>query len=177
MTLDFLCAHLNFLLPSSWNARTLLKGVLCPALFSKTMPYYDYVDDKRTFQRGIFSLFAVILAGLCFSNPGGIFRSEQKYQPPSRDRQWPRNRRSLSESDSSSSSSQSSLEDLPSPRRAHHSTSSRDGARARYSYPQDQDYTLHTHHHHSHHQNHNSHSPTLSRRDDPFAWENALKGV
>jgi hypothetical protein len=142
------------------------------------MPYYDYVDDRRTFQRGIFSIFAVVLAGLCFSNPGGIFRSEKKYEPPSRDQKWPRNRRSLSESDSSSSdSSQSSLgEPIPS-RRARHHTSSRDGTRARYSYPQDQDYTLHTHHHHSHHQRHNSHSPTLSRRDDPFAWENALKGV
>jgi hypothetical protein len=141
------------------------------------MPYYDYVDDRRTFQRGIFSLFAVVLAGLCFSNPGGIFRSEKKYEPPNRERQWPRNRRSLSESDSSSSSSQSSLDELPPSRRAHHPTSSRDGTRARYPFPQDQDYNLHTHHHHSHHQRHNSHSPTLSRRDDPFAWENALKGV
>lgn len=141
------------------------------------MPYYDYVDDKRTFQRGIFSLFAVVLAGLCFSNPGGIFRSEKKYEPPSRDRQWPRNRRSLSESETSSSSSQSSLDEpLPS-RRGHHHNSSRDGARVRYYYPQDQDYALHTPHHHSHHQRHNSHSPILSRRDDPFAWENALKGV
>ena len=140
------------------------------------MPYYDYVDDKRTFQRGIFSLFAVVLAGLCFSNPGGIFRSEKRYEPPSRDRQWPRNRRSLSESNSSSSSSsQSSLDDPLPPRRAHHHTSSRDGTRARYSYPQEQDYALHTHHHHRDHQSHNS--PTLSRRDDPFAWENALKGV
>jgi hypothetical protein len=141
------------------------------------MPYYDYVDDRRTFQRGVFSLFAVVLAGLCFSNPGGIFRSEKKYEPPNRERQWPRNRRSLSESDSSSSSSQSSLGELPPSRRAHQSASSRDGTRARYPYPQDQDYNLHTHHHHSHHQRHNSHSPTLSRRDDPFAWENALKGA
>jgi hypothetical protein len=142
------------------------------------MPYYDCVDDRRTFQRGIFSFFAVVLAGLCFSNPGGIFRSEKKYEPLSRDQQWPRNRRSLSESDlSSSNSSQSSLEEPIPLRRARHPTSSRDGTRARYSYPQDLDYTLHNHHHHSHHQRHNSHSPTLSRRDDPFAWENALKGV
>ncbi|KAH0414152.1 hypothetical protein KCU90_g15987, partial [Aureobasidium melanogenum] len=143
------------------------------------MPYYDYVDDKRTFQRGIFSFFALVLAGLCIANPGGIFRSEKKYEPPSPSRQWPRNRRSLSESDSSSSnsSSQSSLDEPLHPRRAHHHTSSRDGMRARYPYPPDQDYALHTHHHHSHHQRHNSPQSTLSRADDPFAWENTLKGL
>ncbi|CAD0111983.1 unnamed protein product, partial [Aureobasidium uvarum] len=42
------------------------------------MPYYDYVDDKRTFQRGIFSLFAVVLAGLCFANPGAMASQSQK---------------------------------------------------------------------------------------------------
>ena len=148
--------------------------------FQKTMPYYDYLDDKRTFQRGIFSFFAVALAGLCFANPGGIFRSERKADEPT-NRACGRHRRSLSESESSrssgSSSSQSSLDEpLPS-RRAQYPTTSRDGMRARYPYPPAQDYAHHTHHHHSHHRRHNSPQAIHSRAEDPFAWENTLKGI
>jgi hypothetical protein len=148
------------------------------------MPLYEYVDDKRTFQRGVFSLFAVVLAGLCFANPAGIFRSEKK-EEESTNRRWPRRRQSQSDSESSSSSSsnnssQSSLDEPIPSRTVNRHTFSRDGMRARYpsSYHHPPDsVSSHTHHHRSHHQRHNSSQQIRSRSEDPFAWENTLKGL